>query len=167
MTEQPDYDYLAEDAGKLISLCRERNIVLATAESCTGGLIAALLTEVPGSSAVLDRAFVTYSNAAKTQMLGVSAKTIESHGAVSNEVALAMVEGALNRSAADIAVAVTGIAGPDGGTGDKPVGLVHIAAGHGDGRRAHTRHVFENRGRRYIRMATVEAAFAIVRQLAV
>lgn len=102
--------------------------MLATAESCTGGLIAGLITSVPGSSDVLDCGFVTYSNAAKTRMIGVPAELISRHGAVSEEVARAMAEGALRHSAADIAVAVTGVAGPGGGTAAKPVGLVHCAA---------------------------------------
>ena len=102
--------------------------MLATAESCTGGLIAGLITSVPGSSDVLDCGFVTYSNAAKTRMTGVPAELISRHGAVSEEVARAMAEGALRHSAANIAVAVTGVAGPGGGTAAKPVGLVHCAA---------------------------------------
>lgn len=165
MTEHLDFDRLASEAANLISLCRERNITFASAESCTGGLVAALLTEVPGSSAVVDRGFVTYSNQAKSQMLGVSTELIDAHGAVSEAVALAMVDGALANSSADIAIAVTGIAGPDGGTDEKPVGLVHIAAGRGNGQRIHSRNVFENRGRRYIRLASVETAFDMARRL--
>src|ERR687894_2174634 len=100
---------------------------LATAESCTGGLIAGALTEVPGSSSVVERGFVTYSNEAKTELLGVPAELIARHGAVSESVARAMAEGALARSRADVAVAITGIAGPGGATATKPVGLVHFA----------------------------------------
>ena len=99
----------------------------ATAESCTGGLIAGLLTEIPGSSAVLERGFVVYSNAAKQELLGVPAETLVNYGAVSGETAVAMAEGALRASRAEVAVSVTGIAGPDGGTAAKPVGLVHFA----------------------------------------
>ncbi|OJX81129.1 CinA family protein [Magnetospirillum sp. 64-120] len=101
--------------------------MVATAESCTGGLVAAALTSVAGSSAVLERGFVTYSNLAKSQMLGVAEHLIDSHGAVSDPVAKAMAEGALAHSAAQVAVSITGIAGPGGGTTEKPVGLVHFA----------------------------------------
>ncbi len=129
---------LLEDAKEIIELCRRGDVRLATAESCTGGLIAGLLTAIPGSSNVLDRGFVTYSNAAKTEMLGVAAMLINIEGAVSEKVARAMAEGALTRSAADLTVAVTGIAGPGGGTARKPVGLVHLAvAGTGRPTRHH------------------------------
>ena len=161
-----DIASLTNEASGLISLCRCQNVTLASAESCTGGLIAALLTEVPGSSAVLDRSFVTYSNAAKSEMLGVPPDTIETHGAVSEEVARAMVEGALTHSAADIVVAVTGIAGPDGGSDQKPVGLVYIAAGHRSGERVHKRNVYKNHGRHFIRLSSVKTAFDMIRELA-
>jgi nicotinamide-nucleotide amidase len=111
---------------------RGAGLRLATAESCTGGLISGWLTEIPGSSDVLDRTFVTYSNAAKTEMLGVPADMLDTKGAVSDEVARAMADGALHRAGVDLAVSVTGIAGPDGETPDKSVGLVYIGmAGHG------------------------------------
>lgn len=119
---------LFASAEAVLTACRQRGLKLATAESCTGGLIAAALTDVAGSSDVLDRGFVTYSNQSKTDMLGVAPAVVERHGAVSAAVALAMVEGALSHSAAHVAVAVTGIAGPGGGTEQKPVGLVYIAA---------------------------------------
>src|SRR3990172_4722477 len=119
---------LLEEAARLIADLRGRALKLATAESCTGGLVAGLLTEVAGASDVLERGFVTYSNAAKIGMLGVDPELLRRHGAVSAEVARAMAEGALRCSAADVAVAVTGIAGPSGGTAEKPVGLVHFAA---------------------------------------
>ena len=112
----PSFDSLVAEAGALLALCRARKLKLATAESCTGGLVAAILTEVPGSSDVVERGFVTYSNEAKTEMLGVPAALIETHGAVSEAVARAMAEGALEHSHADIAVSVTGVAGPGGGT---------------------------------------------------
>ena len=112
------------DAKTLLAALRSRAMKLATAESCTGGLIAAALTHVPGSSDVVDRGFVTYSNEAKTEMLGVPPALIAAHGAVSQPVAAAMAEGAVARSNADIAVSVTGVAGPGGGSPDKPVGLV-------------------------------------------
>jgi nicotinamide-nucleotide amidase len=119
---------LTDPAARLLAACRDRGLRLALAESCTGGLIAAALTAVAGSSDVVDRGFVTYSNQAKTDMLGIPAALIAAQGAVSEPVALAMVEGALHRSEADIAIAVTGIAGPGGGGPDKPVGLVHFAS---------------------------------------
>ena len=114
-------------AAELVALLKASNLKMATAESCTGGLVAAALTDIAGSSEVFDRGFVTYSNTAKSEMLGVPAALIAQHGAVSAEVARAMAEGVLAHSDADIAVAVTGIAGPGGGTTDKPVGLVHFA----------------------------------------
>jgi nicotinamide-nucleotide amidase len=116
----------------LLGRCRDRRYRLATAESCTGGLIAAALTHLPGSSDVFDRGFVTYSNEAKTAVLGVPAALIETEGAVSAEVAMAMALGALARSEAHLAVAVTGIAGPGGGSPTKPVGLVYLALAHRD-----------------------------------
>lgn len=120
-------DQIAQ-ARQLLASLRERSLMMATAESCTGGLLAAALTEIPGSSDVLDRGFVTYSNEAKIEMLGVHPDLIATHGAVSPQVARAMAEGALIHSQADIAIAITGIAGPGGGTPAKPVGLVHLAA---------------------------------------
>ena len=136
----------------------ERNELIATAESCTGGLIAATLTEVAGSSAIVDRGFVTYSNEAKAQMLGVPADLIETQGAVSAEVAEAMVTGAIANSQAAIAVAVTGIAGPGGGSADKPVGLVYIAAQRRGAPSTVKRNLFADQGfetRAAIREATV------------
>ena len=118
---------LIQSANELLEACRSRKLRVVMAESCTGGLVAAVLTEIPGSSDVVERGFITYSNEAKIEMLGVTAAVIERHGAVSAAVALAMVEGALKHSRADIAVAVTGVAGPGGGTVQKPVGLVYIA----------------------------------------
>src|SRR6266700_4222160 len=125
---------LIEKARALLDLCRQKQLKLATAESCTGGLVAATLTEIPGSSDVLDRGFVTYSNAAKQAMLGVQASMLETKGAVSKETAEAMAAGALERSRADVSAAVTGVAGPGGGTAAKPVGLVHFAAVRRDDR---------------------------------
>ena len=119
---------IAASAEKVVALARTRHLKIATAESCTGGLVIAALTDIPGSSEVVERGFVTYSNAAKRSVLGVPAATLESYGAVSSQTAAAMVTGALTQAPVDLAVAVTGIAGPGGGTPAKPVGLVHIAA---------------------------------------
>jgi nicotinamide-nucleotide amidase len=121
-------DPLLPLATDIVETCTRLGLKIATAESCTGGLVAAMLTEVAGSSAVVDRGFVTYSNAAKTELLGVPAALIDGDGAVSESVARAMAEGALQRSSADLAVAITGIAGPGGGTAEKPVGLVYLWA---------------------------------------
>ena len=127
----------------------------ATAESCTGGLIAGLLTEIPGSSDVLERGFVVYSNAAKQDLLGVPAETLAKHGAVSGETAVAMAEGALRASRAEVAVSVTGVAGPDGGTAAKPVGLVHFAcARRGKSTQAREQR-FGDIGREAVRLGSV------------
>lgn len=160
-----DLTPLIPAAAELIRLCTERKLTIATAESCTGGLIAGALTEIAGSSAVVDRGFVTYSNAAKTAMLGVPAALIERVGAVSKEVALAMVVGALAKSDADLAVAVTGIAGPGGGSAEKPVGLVHFAAMRRGGQAVHEAHVFSGRDRSGVRHDTVANALAMLRRL--
>ena len=141
----------------LLEAARARSLKIATAESCTGGLISATLTEIPGSSDVFERGFVTYSNQAKTEMLGVSQELIDAKGAVSEEVARAMAEGAIHNSQADLAVAVTGVAGPGGGSKDKPVGLVHIATARRDGPVSHERHVFSG-DRREVRAATLKRA---------
>jgi len=155
-----DLERLAKD---LLQHLRRRHMRLATAESCTGGLIAATLTEIAGSSDVVERGFVTYSNEAKADLLGVSQAVLAQHGAVSEPVARAMAEGALARSRAALSIAVTGIAGPGGATPTKPVGLVHLAvAGHGFETR-HERHVFAG-DRREVRRATVERAFQMIRE---
>ena len=146
----------------VLEACRARGFKVATAESCTGGLVAGALTEIAGSSDVVDRGFVTYSNAAKTAMLGVPAALIERVGAVSQEVALAMVAGALAQSKADLAVAVTGIAGPNGGTAEKPVGLVHFGVMRRGGPATHERMVFAGLGRSEVRLATVAHALKLL-----
>lgn len=153
-------------AQRVIELCRERGLMVVTAESCTGGLIAGALTDVSGSSAVVDRGFVTYSNEAKQEMIGVQASTLAAHGAVSRETALQMARGALMRSRAQVAVAVTGIAGPGGGSAEKPVGLVHIAAVGRDGRLIHRDMRYGDLGRDGIRLATVETALDLLLELA-
>jgi nicotinamide-nucleotide amidase len=149
-------------AAALLEACRERGVLIATAESCTGGLVAATLTAIPGSSDVVERGFVTYSNTAKSEMLGVPVWLIERHGAVSEDVARAMVGGALTHSRATIAVAVTGIAGPDGGTADKPVGLVHFAAARRDDAVRHERVLFGDLGRAEIRRESVQRALSLL-----
>lgn len=146
-----------------LSEARARGLTIATAESCTGGLIAGCLTEIAGSSDVVDRGFVTYSNAAKTDMLDVPTATIEAVGAVSEDVAIAMAKGALLRSGADLAVAVTGVAGPGGGTAAKPVGLVHIAAARRDGGTEHRRMLYGDVGRDRVREETVVTALEMLR----
>jgi nicotinamide-nucleotide amidase len=152
------------EAAALLESMKARGLTLATAESCTGGLISAALTSVAGSSAVLLAGFVTYSNEAKTVMVGVPAGLIVRVGAVSEEVARAMAEGALARSGASMALSCTGVAGPGGGSAEKPVGLVHLGAampGHGT---LHARKVFPG-DRTAIRAATVREAFALARSL--
>jgi nicotinamide-nucleotide amidase len=154
-----------EQARGLLDETKARGYRVATAESCTGGLIAASLAAVPGASASLERGFVTYSNEAKTELLDVPAELIARAGAVSAEVSLAMVDGALAHSRADIVVAVTGIAGPDGGTPEKPVGLVHIAAGNRQGARLHEEKRFGAIGRHEVQAATVAAAFDLLKRV--
>lgn len=145
----------------LLDLCRMRKLTIATAESCTGGLVAAALTEIPGSSDVVDRGFVTYSNEAKMEMLGVAPATLDEHGAVSAQTAHEMAAGALARSRAAIALAVTGIAGPGGGTALKPVGLVWFGIAV-DGREVRTEsRVFADHGRAFIRAETVRTALEL------
>jgi nicotinamide-nucleotide amidase len=161
----PDFDALADEAAALLALCRAAGVRLATAESCTGGLAAAALTEVPGSSDVFERGFVTYSNAAKTDLLSVPPGLIEAHGAVSEPVARAMARGALDASQANLSVAVTGVAGPGGGSAEKPVGLVHIAAARRGGCIAHRAMRFGDIGRGQVRAASVLEAFRLLRLL--
>lgn len=159
-------DDLIRSAEALLTTLRARKLMVATAESCTGGLIAGVLTEIAGSSDVVERGFVTYSNEAKTELIGVPAEMIAAHGAVSKEVALAMAAGALAHSRADISVAVTGVAGPGGGTAAKPVGLVHLAAERRGKLPIHRACRFGDIGRHGIRMATIAVAFEMVDELA-
>jgi nicotinamide-nucleotide amidase len=157
---------LRKAAVRVLDLCRANGLKVATAESCTGGLVASALTAIAGSSDVVDCGFVTYSNAAKKAMLAVPAATLERHGAVSAETAAAMAAGALRRSQADLSVAITGIAGPGGGSQQKPVGLVHFAAAHRDGRRLERRRLFGKIGRRRVRQRSVAEALDLLRILA-
>ncbi|MCC0057979.1 MAG: CinA family protein [Hyphomicrobiaceae bacterium] len=152
-------------AAEVLEAARARGDLIATAESCTGGLVAAALTSVPGSSDVFDRGFVTYRNTAKSQMLGVPFWLIEKHGAVSEDVARSMAGGALTHSDATVAVAVTGVAGPGGGSAEKPVGLVHFAAGRRDRPMEHKRMMFGDLGRAEIRTRSVECALRMLRAL--
>jgi nicotinamide-nucleotide amidase len=153
---------LRDEAARLLEACRKAGVRIATAESCTGGLIAALLTEIAGSSDVVERGFVTYSNEAKIESLGVPADLIAAHGAVSEPVARAMAEGALAHARADIAVSVTGVAGPGGGSAAKPVGLVHLAAARKGRTTLHQECRFGDIGRDGVRLKSVEAALALL-----
>jgi nicotinamide-nucleotide amidase len=157
---------LITQAATLLDDLRKRGLKLSTAESCTGGLIAGLLTEIAGSSDVVERGFVTYSNAAKTELLGVPEAMLAEHGAVSEPVARAMVQGALARSHADVAVAVTGVAGPGGGTAAKPVGLVHLVTARRGGAALHQECRFGDIGRSAVRIASVEVALQLAAQVA-
>jgi nicotinamide-nucleotide amidase len=153
-------------ARSLLDLCRMRKLTIATAESCTGGLVAGALTDIPGSSDVVDRGFVTYSNEAKRTMLGVNASTLATFGAVSKETATQMAVGALERAGVDLAVAITGIAGPGGAVLGKPVGLVHFAAAARDGRIVHREHRFGAIGRTAVRQRSVVEALRMLMELA-
>ena len=148
-------------ARQVVEAAAARGLMIATAESCTGGLVAGALTAIAGSSAAVERGFVTYSDAAKNDMLGVPADLIEAHGAVSEPVARAMAEGAVSRSGASVAVSITGIAGPGGGSADKPVGLVHFAAAGPTGL-IHVEHRFGDLGREAIRLESVRLALRLL-----
>ncbi len=158
---------LLDEARALLESCRKQKLTIATAESCTGGLISALLTEIPGSSEVFVVGFITYANDAKHALVGVDKKLIEQHGAVSAEVATSMAEGALHTGHVDLAVAVTGIAGPAGGNTSKPVGTVHIAVAAKNKPTLQRVHHFTG-DRSAIRIASVEAAVRLLsKQLSV
>ena len=160
-----DQELIAQ-ARALLELCRQKKLKIATAESCTGGLVAATLTEIAGSSDVVERGFVTYSNEAKQAMLGVPATTLASHGAVSAETAQAMATGALAHAPVDLAVSITGIAGPGGAVAGKPVGLVHLAAASRGGQFSHVVRQFGDIGRAPVRRESVREALAMLRVLA-
>ena len=155
MTAFPEH--LLSKTEDLLNTCRSKGLRIATAESCTGGLVAGCLTAVAGSSDVVERGFITYSTASKQELLGVQEGLILEHGAVSEPVARAMAEGALIHSHAELALAVTGVAGPGGGTQDKPVGLVHLSCARQSGVTQHERHVYEG-DRDAVRWATVGTA---------
>jgi nicotinamide-nucleotide amidase len=155
---------MRDEAARLLDAFRARKLRLVTAESFTGGLIAALLTDIAGSSDVIERGFVTYSNAAKQENLGVTAEMLAVHGAVSEAVARAMAEGALAHSGADVSVSVTGVAGPGGGSLAKPVGLVHLAAARKSAATLHRECRFGDIGREQIRAKSVEVALSLLRR---
>lgn len=157
-------DSVIDRSRLVLRAARHASQQIATAESCTGGLLSACLTAVPGSSDVFERGFVTYSNQAKESLLGVPAATLEQYGAVSAETALAMAEGARRHSEADLAIAITGIAGPSGGSDTKPVGLVHISLARPDGPTEQVRHIFDG-DRTGVRRQTVESAVAWLAQV--
>jgi nicotinamide-nucleotide amidase len=152
---------VAELADQFLQACKKREILVATAESCTGGMIIAIMTDLPGSSGMVDRGFVTYSNEAKMDMLGVSPQTIEEHGAVSEQTALEMAAGALKNSRAGIALSVTGIAGPDGGSADKPVGLVWFGVARTGMAPFAEKRQFENKGRDHVRNEAARTALEL------
>ena len=160
-----DKDEVARLAKALHDRLLKGELSLVTAESCTGGLIAAAITEIPRASVTLERGYVTYSNAAKESDLGVPASTLREHGAVSEQTARAMAEGALKHSLADLAISVTGIAGPDGGSEEKPIGLVHFAAARRNSRTLHREMRFGDLGRAEIRRRSVLTAFALLNEL--
>jgi nicotinamide-nucleotide amidase len=157
---------LEQRAAAFVAYCRSKGLMAACAESCTGGLLSGLLTEIAGSSAVLERGFVVYSNEAKQALLGGDAEILRTHGAVSAETARAMAAGALARSRAHIAVSITGIAGPDGGTLQKPVGLVHFACATAGGAIEATERRYGDLGRSAVRLAAVETALDLLDQAA-
>jgi nicotinamide-nucleotide amidase len=159
-------EHLRAAAAAVLEACRARGLKIATAESCTGGLVAAALTEIAGSSDVVDRGFVTYSNEAKQQMLGVASETLRDTGAVSRQTAQEMARGAIAPSHAEIAVAITGIAGPGGGGKDKPVGLVHFAAASRGGALTHREMRYGDIGRGNVRAESVKQALAMLKEMA-
>jgi len=156
-------DALLSEARDLLAAARAADVHIVTAESCTGGLIAALLTEIPGSSDVVERGFVTYSNEAKQELLGVPEELLRTYGAVSEPVCRAMAEGALKNARAEFSLAVTGIAGPGGGSAEKPVGLVYIGAASLTGQVIVREYRFGDIGRDQVRLGTVEKALALLR----
>ncbi|WP_313526868.1 CinA family protein [Shinella sp.] len=157
---------IEETARRIVADFTEKKLLIATAESCTAGLIAGAVTEIPGSSNVFDRGFVTYSNEAKREMIGVANATLKAHGAVSRPTALEMAQGAIGNSGANISIAVTGIAGPGGGTEEKPVGLVHLAAARTGYETLHREMHYGDIGRNAVRLATVRTALEMLIEIA-
>ena len=157
---------ILDAAARLLEICKTKKLTVATAESCTAGLVSGAISEISGSSAVLDRGFVTYSNEAKQQILGVTPATIDVYGAVSKECAEEMAKGALAHAQVDLAVSITGIAGPTGATPGKPIGLVNFCAASRSGRTiAHDRK-YGDIGRSQVRRASVLEALAMLQELA-
>jgi nicotinamide-nucleotide amidase len=159
-------DDIVAAAKDLLAICKEKNLLIATAESCTAGLIAGTLTEISGVSSILDRGYVTYSNEAKHEMLGVSRDILKTHGAVSAQTAEAMARGVLGHSRVHLAVSVTGIAGPDGGSPEKPVGLVYFAAASRTGKIVDAEKRYGDIGRTQVRKQSVLQAFKMLHELA-
>jgi len=159
-------DDIVEAAKRLLDICKRKNLMLATVESCTAGLVAGTLADVPGISSILERGFITYSNQAKQDMVGVSAATLDKYGAVSRETAEEMARGGIAHAPVHLAVSVTGIAGPDGGSEEKPVGLVHFAVASRSGRLVHVEKRFGDIGRPDIRKQSVYQAFRMLHDLA-
>lgn len=153
-------------ANDVLEACRVNGLKVVTAESCTGGMVAAALTDIAGSSDVFERGFVTYSNEAKQELLGVSGQTLAEHGAVSEETAREMAQGALENSRADLAVSITGIAGPGGGSSDKPVGLVCYALARRGGEALSRQQLFPDEGRAAIRQAATLYALELLQEAA-
>ena len=153
---------IEDTARSIVADFTQKNLLIATAESCTAGLIAGAITEIAGSSVVFDRGFVTYSNEAKREMIGVANATLKAHGAVSRPTALEMAQGAIGNSGANISIAVTGIAGPGGGTEEKPVGLVHLAAARTGYETLHREMRYGDIGRSAVRLATVRTALEML-----
>lgn len=163
MTFPPELTTLTQS---VLNVCRENRLKIATAESCTGGLLAAVLTEFPGSSHVFERGFITYSNEAKFELLDVSAALLAKHGAVSEEVARAMAVGCLEKSNAELSASITGVAGPGGGTPEKPVGLVYIACLSRGKDPDTSKLMLGARSRREIRLAAISEALRLLRSQA-
>src|ERR1044071_6299437 len=159
-------DDIVEAGKRLLDICKRKNLLIATAESCTAGLVSGTLTEIPGVSSILDRGYVTYSNEAKHEMLGVPRDVLDRHGAVSRETAEAMMRGVLGHSRVHLAVSITGIAGPDGGTKEKPVGLVHFATASRAGKLLHVEKRYGDIGRADVRKQSVLQAFRMLHDLA-
>jgi nicotinamide-nucleotide amidase len=159
-------DDIVDAAKQLLAVCKRKNLLVATAESCTAGLVAGTLTEIPGVSSILDRGYITYSNQSKHEMLGVPEAILDRHGAVSRETAEAMARGVLGHSHIHLAVSVTGIAGPDGGSDEKPVGLVHFAVATRSGKLVHAEKRYGNVGRSQVRKESVLQAFRMLHDLA-
>lgn len=154
---------LKQKAEELLTICKTKKILVATAESCTGGMVSSAITDIPGSSEIFDRGFITYSNEAKMEMLGVQAEIIDKYGAVSKETAIAMAEGAIKKSRADISVSITGIAGPGGGSDEKPVGLIYFGFSGRKMAAKHEKHIFDGNRQQVRQKATLQAIEILIK----